>query len=374
MNALAIDRVRVYAVGPPVERYRWAHDMKPQFVTLTLLRVTTKGGLEGIGAEMTYGGLGFDATLAETLRLLAPALLGRNALDRAPLRAHVLHEGGGASSQALGMMDIALWDIAGRHAGLPIWKMLGGARETVPAYASTNTLDDAEAYVDHVAEILELGYTAIKFHCFCDYAQDSRLVEAVHKAHGSKGLRLMLDVEQRYSREEALRMAHRLEELDYAWFEAPLPDVDLAGYAELRRRTSLPILPAGNSILALPLLAHALEMGCWSALRVAAARVGGIGEAVKAVALAEAHNLPAELQSWGYTPVQAANLHLMLGLGRTAYFEQPYPYSALEYGAKTVIRPNAEGLVRAPDGNGLGIKMDWDALARAAIASFDFSV
>lgn len=373
MGPQDIARVRVYAVGPPVERYRWSYDSPLQYVTMTLVRIETTGGLEGIGAEMSYGGLGFDDSLAHSARLYATALIGRDALDRDGLRAAVIHDGGGAPGQVLGMFDIALWDIAGQNAKQPIWRMLGGATDRIASYASTNTLDTPEAYVEHTDELMALGFKAIKFHCYCEYGRDSRLVDAVAKAHGGKGLRLMLDTESRYSRADALKMAAHLAELGYEWFEAPLPDADIEGYVALRRAARLPILPAGNTIVALPLVEHAIKLGAWSALRVAATRMGGIGPAAAAIRLAERHGLMAELQSWGYTPVQAANLHLMLGLGRTRYFEQPFPYPALEYGARDVIRTDKDGLVRAPDRPGLGIRMDWDEIERAAIARFDIA-
>lgn len=366
-----IERVRVYAVGPNPPQYRWALDMKPQFVTLTLLRVTTKGGIEGIGAEMTYSGAGFDRSLAESLRLLVPSLIGAPAIDRTSIRARVLHDGGGASHRALGLIDIALWDIAGKRAGLPLHRLLGGARDRIPSYASTNTLDDTAAYLDHVAELIDAGFRAIKFHCWCDYAHDRPMVEAVAKRYGDSGIRFMLDTEQRYARADAMRMARLLEECDYEWFEAPLPDHDLDGYRELREKTGVPILPAGNSIVDPPLVEHALRHGAWSAVRVSAARSGGISQAIKLVALAEAHGVTAELQSWGFTLIQATNLHLMLAYPQCGYFEQPYPYEAHEFAADHVIRTDREGNVRLPEKPGLGIGMDWDAVEAKTLLGFE---
>ncbi|MFO0997368.1 MAG: mandelate racemase/muconate lactonizing enzyme family protein [Alphaproteobacteria bacterium] len=373
MSDDTIERVRVYTVGPNPPQFRWARDMKPQYVTLTLIRVTTRGGLEGIGAEMTYSGAGFDRSLAESLRLLVPSLVGARAVDRAAVRARVIHDGGGASHRALGLIDIALWDITGKAAGLPLYRMLGDARDRIPSYASTNTLDDTAAYLDLVAELIEKGFRAIKFHCWCDYAYDRPMVEAVAKRYGGAGVRFMLDTEQRYSRAEAMRMARLLEECDYEWFEAPLPDEDLDGYRELREKTRVPILPAGNMIVDPPLIEHALRLGAWSAVRVSAARAGGISQALKAIALADAHGVPAELQSWGFTLIQATNLHLMLAHPHCNYFEQPYPYEAHDFAADHVIRTDSDGLVRLPDAPGLAIGMDWQAVEAKTLLTFEVS-
>lgn len=126
-------------------------------------------------------------------------------------------------------IDIALWDMAGRLAQLPLHRLLGGARDRVPAYASTPLLADAEAYVDYCAARLDEGYTAVKFHCWCERSRDVPMVETVHRAIAGKGLALMLDVEQRYTRDQALSAARRLEPLGLTWFEAPLLDSDLEG-------------------------------------------------------------------------------------------------------------------------------------------------
>jgi L-alanine-DL-glutamate epimerase-like enolase superfamily enzyme len=89
------------------------------------------------------------------------------------------------------------------------------------------------------------------------------------------------------------------------------------------------------------------------------------------VALAEAHGMTAELQSWGFTLVQAANLHLMQAYPHCGYFEQPYPYEAHEFAADQVIRTDREGFVRLPDKPGLGIGMDWDAVVAKTILGFE---
>jgi len=169
------------------------------------------------------------------------------------------------------------------------------------------------------------------------------MVETVHHAMAGKGLALMLDVEQRYTRDQALTAARRLEPLGLAWFEAPMIDTDLEGYVELRRHTAIPILPAGNTVLDLAGVERGLAMGAWSAARIDVTVAGGITPARKIMALAEAHNTSCELQCWGYTLTQAANLHVMLAYANCRYFEQPAPYSAFEYGALDVIRARCRG-------------------------------
>jgi L-alanine-DL-glutamate epimerase-like enolase superfamily enzyme len=115
-----------------------------------------------------------------------------------------------------------------------------------------------------------------KFHAWCEIDRDLELCRAVHERFRGSGMQLMLDVEQRYSRLDALRAARELETMGFRWFEAPLPDTDLEGYRELRRRVGIPILPAGNWVLDPRLIALGIGMGCWSAVRVDATVAGGI--------------------------------------------------------------------------------------------------
>ena len=371
MRDLEIERIRVYAVGPETERFAWASDMAVQYMTHTILRVTTRGGLEGIAGAASYTEHGFDAAVAETLRRMLPPLIGASPLARGALWQRLVNHNIPVAPQAHSAIDIALWDLAAKASGLPLYHFLGGTRERILAYASTPLYPDPAAYVDNVARLKEEGFRAIKFHCWCERERDTAMVRAVHKRFGGSGLCFMLDVEQRYSRLDAKRAGAELAELGYTWFEAPLPDLDLAGYRELRQRVGLPILPAGNWVLDANLIAFALEMGCWSSARVDATVVGGITPARKVMALAEAHGMTAELQCWGYTLTQAANLHLMLAYPNCTYFEQPVPYPAFEYGAMNPIRTDRDGYVHAPQGPGLGIEVDWPAMEVAAFLKYE---
>jgi L-alanine-DL-glutamate epimerase-like enolase superfamily enzyme len=199
------------------------------------------------------------------------------------------------------------------------------------------------------------------------------MVEAVRASIDPERMALMLDVEQRYDRHQARAAAHRLEPLDMIWFEAPTLDSDLDGYAELRRSTSVPIIPAGNTIMDLSQVRQGLGMGAWSMARVDVTIAGGITPARKIMALAEAHNTSCELQCWGYTLTQAANLHVMQAFTNCGWFEQPAPYAAFEYGSLDVIRPDRHGMVSVPEGPGLGIRLHWPAIQRACATQFSIA-
>jgi L-alanine-DL-glutamate epimerase-like enolase superfamily enzyme len=229
MSDLAIDRAQVWVVGPETERYAWADGMPDQFMCNTILKLTTKGGLEGVAGAVMCSSHAFDRSIAETLRYLLPEILDRSALEREALWFRLRSLNTPLVPQAMSLIDIALWDMAGKLAQLPLYRLLGGARDRVPAYASTPLLADAKAYVDYCAARLEEGYSAVKFHCWCEPSRDVPMVETVRRAIAGKRLALMLDVEQRYTRDQALSAARRLEPLGRAWFEAPLLDTHLEG-------------------------------------------------------------------------------------------------------------------------------------------------
>lgn len=371
MKDLEIDRIEVYAVGPETARYSWAWNMAEQYMTNTILRIGTKGGLEGIAGAISFSEHGFSSAVAETLRRMVPDLLGASPLNREALWYRLRKLDFPTAPQAQSLIDIALWDLAAKHANLPLYQMLGGARSRVLSYASTPLLADAQAYVDTVGELRSRGFKAVKFHCWCDIARDLEMVRAVHDRFGDDpSLRFMLDVEMRYSFADALRAAAELGRRDFAWFEAPLLDTDLRGYRELRRQVRVPIVPAGNWLLAPGLIEAAIELGCWSSARIDVTVVGGFTPARKIMGLVAAHGMNVEVQCWGYTLTQAANLHLMLAYDNCTYFEQPMPYEPYEHGAIDVIRTDSEGYVNAPPGPGLGVRMDWDEVAAAAFLSY----
>ena len=339
-------------------------------MTNNIVKLTTRDGLEGFGGAASYSEGGFDCSVAETLRHLVPLLLGVSAHDREAIWLKLKNYNTPQAPQAQSAIDIALWDLAAKAVGVPLYRFLGSHRSRILSYASTPLLRDIEAYLEFVEELRGAGFRAVKFHSWCRPKQDLALARSAHDRFGSK-LALMLDVEQRYSRDEALPVARALEELGFRWFEAPLVDTDLLGYCELRHRVAVPILPAGNWLLDPHLITLGIKLGAWSSVRVDATIAGGITPTLKIMALAEAAGMNCELQCWGYTLTQAANLHLMLARANCSYFEQPVPYSAFEAGSLDVIRTDGEGYVHAPHGDGLGIRVDWAAIQSATLISYE---
>jgi L-alanine-DL-glutamate epimerase-like enolase superfamily enzyme len=366
-----IESIECFVIGPSTAKHTWASDLPEQFMTNTIVRLTSDDGCEGVAGVSTYSGTGFDFSIAETLRHMLPLLLGADPLDRERIWSRLQPTTLPAAPGACSAVDIALWDWLGTHLRQPIHKLLGGSRQRIQAYASTPLLNSAEAYVEFTSQLREEGFTAIKFHAWCEPDRDLDMVRAVRRVHTEPALRLMFDAENRYDRRGALRVALELQDLGFHWFEAPLPDLDLDGYRSLRSHVRIPILPAGNWVLNLQAVQQALGTGAWDAARVDVSVCGGITAARKVMAIAEAGGCQCELQCWGYTLSQAANLQTMLGLPNCSFFEQPVPYDSFEYGMLDVIRPRADGYIYAADAAGLGVRVDWDAIRSATLLKIE---
>jgi L-alanine-DL-glutamate epimerase-like enolase superfamily enzyme len=233
----------------------------------------------------------------------------------------------------------------------------------VPAYASLPFEADPEALLPLLSQVGAAGYRAAKLHLSGDPLIDVGLVAQARGAF--PGLDLIVDAESVYDRRGAALVGKALDDLDVRWFEAPLPDRDIDGYSSLRRSITTPVVPAGGLIDDPRELARVLPAEPWSAVRTQTME-GGIGHVRDMAALARAFGLDVELCSFGTTVTQAIDLHLILGLGLGSYYEQPFPVEPWAFGATTTTLVG-DGTARAPDGPGLGLELDLDAIDDAGL-------
>jgi L-alanine-DL-glutamate epimerase-like enolase superfamily enzyme len=136
------------------------------------------------------------------------------------------------------------------------------------------------------------------------------------------------------------------------------------------RLSDVAIVPAGDAIWDERLMTEILRDPPWSAMRFDVTFAGGITSAIRQFDVAEAHDLPVELTSYGQTLVQSANLHVMLAFGRTSFFERAVPAEEFAFGVTTPITMDTDGTVEALDAPGLGVTLDDDTIASAMLASF----
>lgn len=363
MTDATVQDIEILAIGPDSPRVTWSSHLGEMYEALIVARLFLSNGIEAIAGTTAYTEHAFDRTGFSAVCLMAPFVLGRSIheipLIHADMRSRYVPLGHIATS----LFDIALHDGKAKTLGLPLYRMLGAARHRIRAYASSPLLPDDDAYVTYCEAMLAQGYSAIKIHPYCRFHDDLRLVRRLNAAFAGQPIGWMLDFDGNYTHAQALQMGRVLDAAGWEFFEAPLPDSDLAGYQALARALDLDVICGGNSLPDLRLIQQALQICAWDRSRFDVTGIGGFTGANDGMAISRAHGMKCEVQSWGYTLTQAANLHLMLAHPNCDFFEQAAPFEKYEFGARQVIRPDAEGFVRPSPLPGLGVEMDWAAVA-----------
>lgn len=333
---------------------------------IPLIKVVTDVGIEGICM-----GIGGRWQVKVTDSILKPMLIGEDPLDRERLwqKMWKLRLYGKWSEGFIGCIDVALWDIGGKVANLPIYKLLGGYRDRIKAYASAECgdnnggLDSPVAFADHAEQCKKEGFTAYKLHPFAPSAhtqirgdpdRDISACKAVRERVGDE-MALMFDAGAIYeSFADVLRVGRELEKLNFLWYEMPLQDYDLASYARLKRELRIPILAAewveGNIYTSVErILRKSLDI-----VRSDAGAKGGITQLRKTAALCEAFGLKVEIHLCPNPLLNAANLHVACAIGNSDYYELGLLHPKLvgassDFGVRNSIdRIDKEGYVVVP--------------------------
>lgn len=333
---------------------------------LGLVAIHTDEGVTGhafLGASSR--GANFDA--ASLIRYLKPLLIGQNPLDRERLYQRMWPRNRHTTLRCIGAIDVALWDLGGKVAGLPIHRMLGSFRESIAAYASSAVLPSREAYAEEALRIKAAGFHAYKMHPPAQWEEDIAICRHVRKAVGDD-YRLMLDSTWSYNYTEALRVGRALEELDFYWYEDPLDADDITNYVKLRQKLSIPILATEYSPGGFQAYAPWIVMQATDFLRGDVAVKGGITALLKTAHLAEAFHMNLEVHHGGNSLNNVANLHVILAIPNTEYFEVLLPDETQKYGLVEDLTVGSDGHVRLPEGPGLGAKIDFDLIERKKVA------
>jgi L-alanine-DL-glutamate epimerase-like enolase superfamily enzyme len=356
--------VEIHAVGTNSTTARYSGQENAWHEVNNILRITTADGFEGIsGVDSYYDGDFSDEQLRE-LQGVAAGLVDLQSLDPVEVAAMLERTRPDLSDAARSSIDIALWDLAARKAGLPLYRLLGAKRDSIEPYASLPFYDSLPEYIEAVNEYAKLGYRTFKFHVWGLIEEDLRLVALVQQTFADSPYRFMIDLEGAYGLEDALTLGGAMDEGLFVWLEGPIDDELLEQYRDLRSRLGVQIIPAGYNIYSPEFISRGIETGSWDAGRFDATNAGGISKALELLMIANDAGLPIEIQSWGHSLEQAANLHLMLANERTTYFEASMPKEAYEFGMKNGNLLD-QGQVVAPQRPGLGIEVDWDQLATA---------
>ncbi len=346
-----IDRVEVLALGPDLPRHAYTAHLPAPYTTSTLVKITDADGAQGLGQfdSDSYGA--FDLAPLETLRTLAPRLIGRDPLDRTATWDELRDHGTAPDMPGVrSALDIAQWDLVARRADAPLHELIAPRRAGVtPRTAAAHTPRSPRSRArPHMPTTCSDTWPRV--------TRPSRSTPgATRSATSRRSARRAMSPATTWRSSTtrkaasivatAERMMPALGDLGVRWFEAPLPDLDLEGYRRLMRLGDVAIVPAGDAIWDERLMTDILRDPPWSAMRFDVTFAGGITSAIRLFDVAAAYDLPVELTSYGQTLVQSANLHVMLAFGRTSFFERAVPSEEFEFGVTTPITMDAAGTV-----------------------------
>jgi len=325
--------------------------------SLTFLRcaVTTSDGLTGTGVTGRF----LAAEVAHLLNNgIAAALQDANPLDHEAIAAQLAkkfnpRQSTGVFVSAMSALDLALWDIKGKALGQPVARLIGGARASVPAYATAGLPAYTEAeLVTACKDALAAGFQGAKMLVGAggrSIDEDAQRIRAVRKAIGTAPL--MLDANCAYTVAEAKRLATLVADCDIAFLEEPLRGNDIPALAELRRAINIP-LASGQMIQSVTWFRDALAAGALDILQPNAAFCGGISAMLRILALAEAHGVPVT----GAGGFEAANLPAMAGHAHGGMLEVHGAHIALR--ARFATEPEfRDGKLLVPAAPGLGFTL-----------------
>lgn len=358
----------------------WARGRNQPNLLMVLVSVETDAGITGYTAAHA----GPEAAIAVE-RFVSPYLIGQDPTAIERLTA-ILRD-----AEILGppayFMEIALWDIVGKQAGLPVYKLWGGAQDGVPAYCATAELRSPEQRVDDVRRILAEGYRAMKLRFHQDDVRDDlKVVEAIRKAVGDR-IEIMIDANQAgiepglaahriWGFQKTLAVARELEQLGVFWLEEPLPRYDYDGLARLRDRLDRIRIAGGEDNHGLHEFKLLIDRGCFDILQPDALLSEGIFQLRKVAAMAEAANLEIAPHTWGNGMGLLANLHLAASTSNCPWLEFPHdPPSGFTAASRDqmlreTLSIDAQGNVMVPDRPGFGFILDEDRIARHTVAQF----
>ena len=359
---LSIKEVRVYNLGSGGAGGR---------VTNRVAGIVTAGGIEGNYTladrywHPNWSNLGW-------LEYARGALRGKSVLDLPAFTSQWTPEmrRQGQLSYA-SAIDNCLWDALGKAVNLPVYRILGAYHDKVKAYASSQHHDALEEFVNEVRLVKEQGFTAYKIHPPSpngghDYKLDIEVAKAVRKAAGDS-FTLLNDPVGVYTREEAFKVGHALQDLDYIAFEDPIPTDDIDGLVQLNQALDIPI-HIGEFIFSPYNFAEYIRRGAMDVVRFIVDNVGGITGGMKIAHLAELFGMECAPHNWGEGFDHAVHFHCELAMPNNRWFEMTVPQGSSDRPyVKDKYRVEKDGYVHAPTKPGLGVELDRAVLDKMTV-------
>lgn len=370
-----------YPLPQPVFDANYVMATKPAL----LVEVETDGGLVGLGEAAHFGG-----PLASTKSViegeLRAHLVGEDPRDIERLweqmhqRAYK-HGRGGVVIAAMSGIDIALWDLRGKMTGMPVWRLLGGYRRRVPAYATGGFYAEGKGTRELATEMeayCRYGFQAVKMKvgrnsdvegsplramahrgaCEVPLAEDLARVRAVRDAIGP-AIRLMVDANGAWDVPTAVKMGRAMESLDIYWYEEPVGPDDLRGSAEVAAKLTMPVAGYETCTYGRIGFRDYIEAKAVHFVQPDVAWAGGLTECLKIAHMAQAWNLPLAPHIHGSAVAVAAAVHLLAAVPNASMAEMVFPaHPLMAELAQDALVVDRTGHIELSERPGLGIELD----------------
>ncbi len=359
---MKIASVKVQVIEYERTFYHWCDDLPvpPTTVHSPFLRIVTDDGLEG----HCFGAPGFgEGGVGD----VGAWLVGQDPLNRERIWQRFWKAARSGWQGKLAAVDVALWDLLGKATGQPVYKLLGGYRDEIPAYASSNTLDSVEEYAELAHECVERGYRAFKLHIWGRPKDDVAACRIVRETVGDDVV-LMLDASSQYSVEDAIWVGRALEELNYYWLEEPIDHYNFSGLAELGRKLRIPLAVGEATQGSVSDAANHIKLGVGEIFLTDPMLKAGFTGAIKTAHLWEAFGLRCAVHG-----SVIACLHTALAIPSCRFFESRVPEGISQcHGIHTsATEIDANGMVHPWQKPGLGVEIDWGFLDKHTVATLD---
>ncbi len=380
-----------YPLSQPVFDANYIMATKPAL----LVEVETDEGLAGLGEAAHFGGpLRSTQTVIEGE--LREQLLGEDARDIEWLweqmhqRAYK-HARGGVLVAAMSGIDIALWDLRGKLAGMPLWRLLGGYRRQVPAYATGGFYAEGKGIRELCGEMegyLRHGFRAVKMKvgrnsgiegsplramthrgvCEVSLTEDLERVKGVRRTIGPE-IRLMVDANGAWDVPTAVKMGRAMEPFDVYWYEEPVSPDDLEGSAAVARQVAIPVAGYETCTYGRVGFRDYIQARAVHFVQPDVAWAGGLTECLKIAHMAQAWNLPFAPHIHGSAVAVAAALHILGAVPNASLAEMVFPAHPLMADlVKEPLTVDRSGQIELSDRPGLGLELDPKVVARYRVA------
>lgn len=327
-----------------------------------VIKLTTDNGIEGIATALAArSGNVTEAYLHDNI---APIILGRDPHDHEK----IWHELWNIDRHLTffpvylpGPVDVALWDICAKAAGLPLYKYLGAYRDELPVYASGLFHETAGEYVEEALHYKKVGINRYKAHPPGPYEYDMEIHQKIREAVGEDMI-LMSDPVAEYTLDEAIRVGRDLERLHYLWLEEPFRDFELYKYQRLCETLDIPIAATETTRGAHWGVAQVIAQKAADIVRADVSWKDGITGTLKICHMAEAFGLNCEIHTTTMNYMDLVNLHVSCAVRNCKYFEYFVPEEDFMFPMKDRLPIDRNGNIHVPEGPGVGADLDWELI------------